>query len=38
MEDIKRIVTPIDFSDNTETVVSTADDLNEVNQYKSLRG
>jgi len=24
MEDIKRIVTPIDFSDNTETVVSTA--------------
>lgn len=24
MEDIKRIVTPIDFSDNTETIVSTA--------------
>lgn len=24
MEDIKRVVTPIDFSDNTETIVSTA--------------
>jgi len=24
MEDIKRIITPIDFSDNTETIVSTA--------------
>lgn len=24
MKDIKRIVTPIDFSDNTETIVSTA--------------